>query len=202
MIPSPLLGDAGGDAWKSPQDGERLDMATTKGGGMSTLFEIGASDVADTSNDCYTPRWIFDAAGLVFDMDVAAPVDPARRTCPARRYLTPVEDGLSQPWDGLVWMNPPFSKASPWAERFAAHACGMTLTPTWGRSIWRARLLSCADAMALIWIDFIRPDGSKLEALAPCVLVGCGPTAVEAVARVALADKYIGGTYHVRPGAA
>lgn len=167
---------------------------------MSALFGVSAADVADTSSDCYTPHWIFDAVGFVFDMDVAAPVDPMRRTCPARRYLTPVEDGLSEPWEGTVWMNPPFSKALPWAERFAAHGCGMAVAPTWGRSIWRTRLLSCADAVALIWIDFTRPDGSKLEALAPCALVGCGPAAVEAVGRVAAADKYANGAYHVRPG--
>ena len=68
---------------------------------MTALFDVSPADVADTSDDCYTPRWIFDAAGLVFDMDVAAPVDPSRRTCPAAQYLTPVEDGLAQPWTGL-----------------------------------------------------------------------------------------------------
>ena len=26
-----------------------------------------------TSDDCYTPRWVFDAMGLEFDLDVAAP---------------------------------------------------------------------------------------------------------------------------------
>jgi hypothetical protein len=166
---------------------------------MTALFEIGPGDVADTSNDCYTPRWIFDAAGLMFDMDVSAPVDPARRVCPAARYLTPVEDGLSTPWEGLVWMNPPYAGSALWADRFAAHSCGMALVPCWGRHIWRARLLSRADAMALVWAEFTRPDGSKMEPVAPCVLMGCGPVAAAAVARVAAADKYAQGAYHVRP---
>ncbi len=92
---------------------------------MTALFEIGPADVATTTDDYYTPPWIFDAAGLIFDMDVSAPVDPSRRTCPARRYLTPVEDGLTQPWDGLVWMNPPFSGTAAWVERFARHGSGV-----------------------------------------------------------------------------
>ena len=41
---------------------------------MSALFEVNESDVAITSDDCYTPRWVFDAMGLEFDLDVAAPV--------------------------------------------------------------------------------------------------------------------------------
>src|ERR1700749_419093 len=108
---------------------------------MATLFDVDAADVADTSDDCYTPRWIFDAAGLVFDMDVAAPVDPSRRTCPALRYLTPVDDGLSQPWEGLVWMNPPYSNCMPWVRRFAEHGRGLALLPLIGRSPWRGQLL-------------------------------------------------------------
>lgn len=47
----------------------------------ATLFDPNPEAVADTSD--------VRAAGLVFDLDVAAPVDPARRTCPAQRYLTP-----------------------------------------------------------------------------------------------------------------
>lgn len=168
----------------------------------TTLFDVTADDVADTSNDCYTPSWVFDAAGLLFDMDVSAPVDPSRRTCPAISYLTPVEDGLSRAWEGFVWMNPPYQGAEAWAARFAGHACGLALAPMWGRCTWRYPLLACADAVAMIWVDFTRPDGSKLMAVSPSALVGCGPGAVEAVARVASADRYAAGAYHVRPGVA
>lgn len=168
---------------------------------MATLFDVSAADVADTSDDCYTPRWIFDAAGLVFDMDVAAPVDPARRTCPALRYLTPIEDGLTQPWDGLVWMNPPFSDLRAWVERFAAHRCGLAFVPTPRKeNYWVGRLMTAADAIAFISSDFINPDGSLKRIHYMMLLVACGPVAVEALKRVAAADKYIAGAYHVRPG--
>jgi hypothetical protein len=167
---------------------------------VTTLFEVSAADVADTTDDYYTPRWIFDAAGLVFDLDVAAPVDPSRRTCPARRYLTPVEDGLSQPWDGLVWMNPPFSNLRAWVERFASHRCGLAfLMPGRKENYWMGHLMRAAGAIAFISADFTRPDGTIRSIPSMMLLAGCGEAAAGAVARVAAADKYIGGAYHVRP---
>ncbi len=166
---------------------------------MTALFEIGPADVADTSDDYYTPRWIFDAAALVFDMDVAAPVDPTYRTCPARRYLTPVEDGLTRPWEGLVWMNPPYSAAKSWVERFVTHRCGLALVlPT--RSPWVGPLLRSADAVALLNVAFLRPGRDLGTYRTLLLMTACGAVAVDALARVAAADKYTGESYHVRPG--
>ena len=52
------------------------------------LFTLTDAHVAETTDDWYTPRWVFDAAGIRFDMDVAAPVNPDQRTCPADRVPT------------------------------------------------------------------------------------------------------------------
>lgn len=166
---------------------------------MSTLFEVSAADVAATSDDYYTPRWIFDAARLVFDLDVAAPVDPSRRTCPADRYLTPIEDGLLQPWEGIVWMNPPYSKPGRWVERFAAHGCGLALLPAARDTGWLGTLLASADALALISIHFHKPDGSLASARYLHILAARGEACVSAIGRIAAADKYTRGAYHVRP---
>jgi hypothetical protein len=167
---------------------------------MTSLFEVSPADVADTTNDYYTPPWIFEAAGLIFDIDVAAPVDPARRTCPARRYLTPVEDGLTEPWDGLVWMNPPYSNISPWVDRFAAHKSGLALLPVLKQCLWMGVLLRSADGLALVSAYFGRPDGRPGKPSFPLMLAACGPEAVDALGRVAMADRYARGAYHVRPG--
>src|SRR5580700_7359482 len=124
------------------------------------LFEVTAGQVADTNDDWYTPRWVFDAAAITFDLDVAAPVDPARRTCPARAYLTPVEDGLITEWHGDVWCNPPYSNPAPWVSKFGSHS-GMILVPA-SRSRWLGVLMAAADALAFISCEFGRPDGSKV----------------------------------------
>ena len=169
---------------------------------MTALFDVSPADVADTSDDWYTPRWIFDAAGLVFDMDVAAPVDPSRRTCPARCYLSPVEDGLTRPWEGVVWCNPPYSAVRPWAERFAAHSQGLLLVPG-VRSFWVNQVLSTVDAVTLLGdVAFGRPDGSTSTLRSVVILAAKGPLAVAALHRVAAADVLHGaGTVFERPGA-
>ena len=166
---------------------------------MTALFDVGPGDVATTNNDWFTPRWIFDAAGLLFDLDVSAPVAPEFRTCPARRYFTAVEDGLSQPWDGLVWMNPPYSSPRLWVDRFAAHRLGLALLPAAKGTPWIGPLMGCADATALLSVDFGRPGGGRGSLPYLLILAGCGTIAAEAVGRVASADKYIRGAYHVRP---
>lgn len=145
------------------------------------------ADVADTSDDWYTPRWLFAAAGLQFDIDVCAPVDPARRTCPAGQYLTPLEDGLTSRWDGLVWMNPPYSNSLPWIERFARHDDGLALLPA-TRSASTAALLKCAHAITFFTGQFYRPNGQTDHNPWLLILAARGPAAVAAVQRIA-ADR-------------
>lgn len=177
------------------------------------LFEVGADDVAATSDDWYTPRWIFDTASLAFDLDVCAPIAPEFRTCPARRYLTVLDDGLTAPWDGLIWMNPPYSRPHPWVDRFAAHPSGLALLPA-ATGVWRGVLTASADAIALINVSakekrpggirvsagFGRPDGSQTGYPFALILAARGPAAIEGLARVAMRDPSAAGAYHVRPG--
>lgn len=155
---------------------------------MDQLFAVGVPDVTATADDWYTPRWVFDAAGINFDLDVAAPTDPAMRTCPASAYLTPVEDGLTSPWHGLVWCNPPYSNPAPWVDRFAVHSAGgMMLVPA-ASAMWLGRLAASADAIALVRCEFGRPDGSreKPRGLA-LVLAARGEVCVSGLAQVAAA---------------
>jgi phage N-6-adenine-methyltransferase len=68
----------------------------------------------------FTPAWVFKGLGLTFDLDVAAPPGGVP-WIPARRYFTEADDGLAQPWEGVVWCNPPYSAPTPWCKRFAEH---------------------------------------------------------------------------------
>jgi cytochrome c len=62
--------------------------------------------IGETS-EWYTPKEIFDALNLTFDLD---PASPGAALChvPARWIFTKAGDGLVQPWHGLIWLNPPF----------------------------------------------------------------------------------------------
>lgn len=113
-----------------------------------------------TTDDRYTPKWIFDAMGLQFDLDVAAPPGGIP-WIPAQRFYTKAEDGLAQPWEGLIFCNPPFSKLTPWADKWCEHPDGVFLSCV-SKARWVARLMAAAE---LIWIppvevDFIFPDGA------------------------------------------
>jgi hypothetical protein len=166
---------------------------------VTALFEIGIRDVADTGDDWYTPSWLFGAAALTFDIDVAAPVNPARRTCPARTYLTPVDDGLTHPWHGIVWCNPPYSGPAPWVTRFVAHSDGLMLVPA-ARSRWLGTLIAAADAIAPVSCEFGRPDGSRVSPGGMVLILAArGTPCVAALTRVAAADRLANGAYQVRP---
>ena len=55
-----------------------------------------------------TPPAFYDAldAEFHFDLDVCA--QPANAKC--ARFFTPQDDGLSQRWEGVCWLNPPYGK--------------------------------------------------------------------------------------------
>lgn len=163
-----------------------------------TLFDLDAEMVALTTDDWYTPRWIFEAAALTFDMDVAAPMDPEARTVPARRYLTAVEDGLTTPWEGLVWCNPPYSGSTPWVECWAGHDRGLILVPA-VKSRWIGTLLMAADAVTMLTVEFHRPGGEIVPIRWLTLLAARGAESADAVARVAAADKHARGGYAVTP---
>lgn len=91
------------------------------------LHEHG--NIVDKSDDWYTPAYVFDALGVRFDLDVAAPVEGPRYV-PADRWHW--ERGLEANWNGFVWMNPPFGHQSTkeaWLAKFIAHRNGIALMP-------------------------------------------------------------------------
>ena len=106
---------------------------------------FGADQTAKTSDDVYTPRWIFDRLGLTFDLDVAAPPGGVPYI-PAAHYYTKHDDALAQPWAGRVWMTPPYSECTRWVHRFLAHGDGIALLPC-AKSAWFATLWNEADGV-------------------------------------------------------
>lgn len=168
---------------------------------MNHLFDLDGSQVATTTDDWYTPRWIFDSAAITFDMDVASPMDPEFQHVPARRYITAVDDGLTTPWAGTVWCNPPYSGSTPWVEKWAAHdGPAMLLVPA-VKSRWVGTMLNATEAMTLLTVEFIRPGGAVAPIRWLNILAGKGDECVDAVARVAAMDKHAAGGFLVRGAA-
>jgi len=55
-----------------------------------------------------TPQWLFDKLALEFDftLDVCATHENSK----CERYFTKDVNGLSVPWSGVCWMNPPYGR--------------------------------------------------------------------------------------------
>ncbi len=151
------------------------------------LFEVHQHEL--TSDDYYTPPWVFDAMDIEFDLDVAAPPGGIP-WIPARRYFDMADDGLAQPWTGRVWMNPPYSRSAPWVHRFMEHGSGIALLPFF-RASWYGDLWAAADGIVLaVWHDgtlfrFHRPEDGKAHPVPMQVLfVAFGEECVEAISRL------------------
>jgi hypothetical protein len=117
---------------------------------------VGATD------EWYTPPEVFLALGVTFDLDVS----PARfgaSHVPATRFLE--GDGLIEPWNGFVWMNPPYggrNALDTWLVRFFEHSNGIALVPDrtstlWFWDAWQKSTLCLFSRK----IKFQNPDGSR-----------------------------------------
>jgi len=71
---------------------------------MSLNKSLFSSDKMDWE----TPAYLFDRLNNEFNftLDVCA----LQHNAKCRRYFTPEIDGLSQPWSGVCWMNPPYGR--------------------------------------------------------------------------------------------
>lgn len=73
----------------------------------------GAKDeVDDRGTDPEFYRKVWERFGG-FTLDAAA----APHNAKAARYFTREDDGLSQPWSGRVWCNPPYSDCGAWVRK-------------------------------------------------------------------------------------
>ena len=62
----------------------------------------------ESAQDWETPQFLFDGlnAEFGFDRDVCATAQNAK----CRAFFTPDDNALTQRWDGVCWMNPPYGR--------------------------------------------------------------------------------------------
>lgn len=146
------------------------------------------------SDEWLTPPHIIEALGA-FDLD---PCVPETQPYPTATYtFTKKDDGLTMPWDGRVWLNPPYGpETGRWLSRLAGHGNGIALifarteTKMFFEHVWD-------KATALVFIrgriHFHHPDGTraKANAGAPSVLVAYGNSNVASLRACGL-GKFVG----------
>ena len=126
------------------------------------------------SDDYYTPKWIFDQLDIEFDIDVAAPKYGVE-WLPAKQHFSIDDDGLAQNWNGIVWMNPPYSKPTPWVDKFLKHKNGIALLP-FMKSKWFERIWNEAEAIVPLPINlkFNHAEMGSRPIYSPCFLASVG----------------------------
>ena len=140
-----------------------------------------------TSDDYYTPPYIFEALGLDYDLDVCSPPGGSP-WIPAKRFLSVIDDGLETEWHGRVWMNPPYSKPTPWIHKWIKHNNGVGLVPM-SKAAWFNVLWGNPDVSIMSMdnqLKFMTPSGDAKGIFMPTVLIAIGSENVEAMAKSGL----------------
>ena len=80
-------------------------------------MEINQDVMFSSKSDLWeTPQSFFDALDREFHFDLDVCALPENTKC--SRYYTPKEDGLSQPWRGVCWCNPPYGRGiGKWVKK-------------------------------------------------------------------------------------
>lgn len=146
------------------------------------------------TDDWLTPPALHARLGA-FDLDPCASVGQPWPT--AARHYTIRDNGLVQPWQGRVWMNPPYGRdAARWLARLADHGDGIALifarteTAMFFEHVWY-------DADAILFLrgrlTFYRPDGTPgdFNGGAPSVLVAYGRENARCLAGLPDLGRYV-----------
>lgn len=148
------------------------------------------------SVDWYTPAWIFEALALQFDLD---PCHPANRIpwIPTTQTYSLPQDGLSLPWKGRVWLNPPYGKnTSDWLAKMHNHRNGVALVFARTDCAWAHDYVFKADAILFLKgrIKFVDGLGVTGGSGAGCgsMLVAWGDACVAALRGMADKGKFLG----------
>ncbi len=136
------------------------------------------------TNSWYTPRWILDSFDD-FDLDPCGD----KRWDTAKKIYEEKDDGLTLPWFGRVWMNPPYGKhTKTWLNKFVNHGNGICLVFARTDTLWFQDYANKMDWLLFVKgrIRFVNSetlDIADRNPGAPSVLMGidCDPPSIEGI---------------------
>lgn len=153
---------------------------------------LSAHQSARMKNDEWlTPPEILRKLGD-FDLDPCAPAPDCRPWSTAKHHFHKEVDGLAQPWEGRVWLNPPFGReAVRWLRKLVEHGNGIALVPARTETaMFYECVWNVADAVCFLKgrPHFHYVDGRRASANsgAPIALIAYGKRNVDALLRAEL----------------
>lgn len=124
-----------------------------RGGGCAVTHKAGGFTHDDANNksvDWYTPPWIFECMGITWDLDPCQPPEGIPWIPTLCRYSL-AENGLTAPWFGRVWLNPPYGKhTGNWLAKMHEHRNGIALVFARTDTYWFHDYVAKADAILFL----------------------------------------------------
>lgn len=130
-----------------------------KAEGTLSIRSVSRPHVTHNSgeNEWYTPAGIIEAARAVMggiDLDPASSA-AANEVVRAARFYTATDNGLIQPWEGRIWLNPPYSGilVARFVEKLVAEhrsshvGAAVMLTNNATETVWGQSLLGACSAV-------------------------------------------------------
>lgn len=146
------------------------------------------------SDEWLTPPEILRALGE-FDLD---PCSPVHRPWPtAMKHYTIEDNGLLLPWEGRVYMNPPYGSAIiRWMKKMAEHDNGIALTfARTDTDFFQMYVFPIAASILFInkRLNFYTVAGTRAKANggAPSVLIAYGENNVQSLADSGIKGKHV-----------
>jgi hypothetical protein len=146
------------------------------------------------NDEWLTPPEIVQALSP-FDLDPCSPINRPWDT--ARIHYTIADNGLWLPWEGRVWMNPPYGRETElWLEKLAAHGNGIALifarteTRMFFKHVWPV-------ANAVLFIEgrlhFYYVDGSRAKENSggPSMLIAYGSENAERLKSSGIKGRFL-----------
>lgn len=120
-----------------------------------------------------TPQEFFDQLNDEFGFDLDVCALPENAKCAS--YYTPDQDGLSKPWDGVCWCNPPYGRQiKKWVAKAASSvADGATvvmLLPARTDTQWFHRYIYHQAEIRFV-PGRLKFGGARWNAPFPCMVV-------------------------------